>query len=294
MSVLVANHYSTIVRPIADTDLHQALRLLDTARRRHLRIPAASLPTRIKAGPGFLAEDRTGLGGFLLLEAQPPDLAMVVAAALRDTWGGSAYLDLLLPEVEQLARNRGISTLACIGYDAWLTTGLEERGFEIGEWVVNFERYGDWPRSVVGIPAQVRTAHINDLPAIMALDSLAFGQLWRKSAGNFSEALARAISFVVAEINGQIIGYEWCEIHHHHAHLSRLAVHPAYQGQGIGAQLLYQAIIDSLARGVKLMTLNTQENNHRSHALYKRFGFVQTDQRVPVLCKALGQGEVYA
>ena len=67
-----------------------------------------------------------------------------------------------------------------------------------------------------------------------------------------------------------------------------LGVHPDYQGHGIGAQLLYQAIIDTLTRGVNLITLNTQENNYRSHALYKRFGFVQTDQRMPVLCKGLG------
>ncbi len=84
-----------------------------------------------------------------------------------------------------------------------------------------------------------------------------------------------------------MVAYEWCEIYKEHAHLTRLAVHPDYQGQGIGAQLLYQAITDALAAGANLMTLNTQENNRRSRALYERFGFVDTRQRIPVLWKDL-------
>jgi ribosomal-protein-alanine N-acetyltransferase len=71
------------------------------------------------------------------------------------------------------------------------------------------------------------------------------------------------------------------------AHLTRLAVHPDYQGQGLGAQLLYRAITDALGRGCSLITLNTQENNYRSQALYQRFGFVYTRQRIPVLWKTL-------
>ncbi|WP_366057784.1 GNAT family N-acetyltransferase [Oceanicoccus sp.] len=43
-----------------------------------------------------------------------------------------------------------------------------------------------------------------------------------------------------------------------------------------------------MAGGVNLITLNTQENNHRSRALYERFGFVDTKQRIPVLWKDLG------
>jgi ribosomal-protein-alanine N-acetyltransferase len=190
-----------------------------------------------------------------------------------------------LPEVEQAARAMGLSTLAYIGYETWLVEELLASGFEAREWIVHFERFGDWPKAVVAMPAQVRPAHFNDLPAILALDSLAFDHIWRKSPGVFNEALGHALSFMVAEINGFMVGYEWCEIYRHHAHLARLGVHPGYQGRGIGAQLLYQAIVDTLSRGVNLITLNTQETNYRSHALYERFGFVQTGRRTPVLCK---------
>jgi ribosomal-protein-alanine N-acetyltransferase len=287
MCAVAVNHQTTIVRAIAKTDIHDLLRMVDKARRVHLRIPAVSLEAKIKTALGFLAEDHVGLRGFMLLEPQHPGTALVIAAAVRDTWGLKPYLDSLLPEIERAAQAKGLSTLAHIGHEAWLTDGLWERGFETHEWIINFERFGTWPETVVAMPAVIRTAHLNDLSAILKLDSLAFDQLWRKSAGNFSEALARAVSFVVAELDGQIVGYEWCEIYRQHAHLARLAVLPDYQGRGIGAQLLYQAIIDTLSRGVNLITLNTQEHNYRSHTLYERFGFVKTEQRMPVLCKEL-------
>jgi ribosomal-protein-alanine N-acetyltransferase len=72
-----------------------------------------------------------------------------------------------------------------------------------------------------------------------------------------------------------------------HAHLTRLAVDPANQGHGIGAQLLHQAIIDVLGRGATRITLNTQEYNLRSQQLYERFGFVNTGYRMPVMWQDL-------
>jgi ribosomal protein S18 acetylase RimI-like enzyme len=287
----IAADQKTIVRPIKSTDVSDILRLVDSARRVHLRLSPDSLKSRLGSSPGFLAEDPVGLRGFMVVEPQHSGAAVIVAAALRDTWGVRPYLDTVLPEIERAAQEKDASTISHIGYDKWLVDGLRERGFEVCEWIVNFERFGSWPKATVAMPALVRTAHLYDLPAILALDNLVFDQLWRKTESNFSEALARAVSFVVAEMQGQIVGYEWCEIYRKHAHLARIAVHPDYQGHGIGSQLLYQAIVDSLSRNVNVITLNTQEDNERSHALYKRFDFVKTDQRTPVLCKSIVRPE---
>ena len=278
---------TTIVRPIAGRDIDDILRMLESALRVFIRVSPASLKAKVKVAPGYLIEDAVGLSGFLMIEPQPSNTAVVIAAGVRDTWGVRPYLLSLLPEIEQAARTRGLLTLTHIGHDNWLVDELKKHDFAVCEWIVNFERFGTWPTSIVPMPAVVRTAHFNDLPEILALDTLAFDQLWRKASSSFSEALANAVSFAVAETDGQIVGYEWCEIYRKHAHLARLAVHPDFQGRGIGAQLLYQAIVDTLSRGVNLITLNTQEDNYRSHALYKRFGFVQTEQRIPVLCKTL-------
>ncbi|MBE7468769.1 MAG: GNAT family N-acetyltransferase [Anaerolineales bacterium] len=276
------------VRAITPGDLRSIMRMVDTAWRVHIRVPPVELGAKIKVMPGFLAEDQTGLRGFIVMEPQRPHVALIIAAGLRDSWSVRPYLDLLLPEIEEAVQLEGLPAVAHIGNVAWLVDDLQRRGFEIREWIVAFERHGSDAPPAVPRPALIRSAHYSDMPELLALDGLAFNHIWRKSAGNFNEALARADSFAVAELDGQIVGYEWFERYHKHAHLTRLAVHPAYQGRGIGAQLLHTAITDALASGANMITLNTQENNYRSRALYERFGFVFSQQRMPVLWKELG------
>jgi len=290
MCTLATDRETTIVRPIEMSDRHNLLRLLDTAWRVHLRISPTELHTKIESVPSYLAEDRVGLRGFIMVEPVQPEVGLVVAASLRDTWSVKPYLDLLLPKIEQASLNQNLQTLVYIGNAPWMVDELRARGFATQEWIMGFERQGtDPPTRPKTRPAQMRTAHFNDLPALLVLDKLAFNRLWHKSMGNFSQALARAASFAVAIIDDKIVAYEWCELYGDHAHLTRLAVHPNYQGRGIGAQLLYQAITDALTAGANLITLNTQENNRRSRALYRRFGFVDTHQRMPVLWKKIEQ-----
>ena len=287
MGISILRREANQVRAITQRDLRSIMRMVDTAWRVHIRVPPVELGAKIIAMPGFLVEDQAGLRGFMVTEPQRPHVALIIAAGLRDTWSIKPYLDLLLPEVERIVRAEGLSALAHIGNVAWLVDELQARGFEIREWIMAFERHGLEPPPSTPAPALIRSAHYNDLSALLALDGLAFNHIWRKSAGNLNEALASADSFAVAELAGKIVGYTWYERYNHHAHLTRLAVHPDYQGQGIGAQLLHEAISAAQASGVDMLTLNTQETNYRSQALYERFGFVHTKQRMPVLWKQL-------
>jgi ribosomal-protein-alanine N-acetyltransferase len=287
MAISFSRQATNRVRAITQSDLRNIMRMVDTAWRVHIRVPPEELRAKIQIMPGYLAEDQAGLRGFIVLEPQRPHVALVIAAGLRDTWSVKPYLDLLLPEIEQAVRAEGLPALAHIGNVTWLIDDLQARGFEIRDWIVAFERPGTAPPPPTPNRALVRSAHYTDMPALLALDGLAFNHIWRKSAGNFNEALASAESFAVAEFEGQIVGYEWYERYHKHAHLTRLAVHPDFQGRGVGAQLLHTAITDALASGVNMITLNTQETNDRSRTLYERFGFVHTKQRMPVLWKEL-------
>lgn len=276
------------VRAIGPADVSNLLRLIDTAWRIHLRISPDELRSKLSQAAGFLAEDRGGLRGFMIVEPRQTQVAAIVAAGLRDTWSVKPYLDVLLPEIERSMLNQRLRSLIYIGDTPWLVDELQRRDFEIREWIVAFERLGvRLPPEPILTPAFIRTAHYSDLPALSALDTLAFDYIWHKTMSNFREALARAVSFVVAIADEQIVAYEWCELYGQHAHLTRLAVHPDYQGRGVGGQLLYQAIMDTLLQGANLITLNTQEHNHRAQALYQRFGFVRTPERMPILWKRL-------
>jgi ribosomal-protein-alanine N-acetyltransferase len=287
MPISASNRQATTVRPINLSDVRYILRMVETAWRVCLRASLAEFASKLKTVPGFMAEDNIGLRGFMVIEPQPPDMAQLIGAGLRDTWNVKPYLDLLLPEIENAVRDHNLSHLVSISNDGWLIEELRPRGFKTREWIIVMQRPGVEQPLEPATPAVLRRAQPDDLPALITLDTLAFDQIWHKSIRNFAEALKRKDSFIVADLAGQIVGYEWCELQPQHAHLNRLAVHPNYQGRGIGAQLLHRAISDALAGGIKKLTLNTQETNRRSRALYERFGFVATNQRMPVLVKLL-------
>lgn len=281
------NKKPTITRAIRPTDTPDLIHMINMAWRVFIRIPAAELPSRIKTLAGFLAEDHLGLRGFILYQAQRNKIAVIIAATLRDTWGVQPYLDLLLPPVEQESQNRGLGGLAYVGQENWLSEALAQRQFRRREWIVTYERTTASSPPAPPSPATIRTAHYKDLPTLLALDTQIFADIWHKSVEDFNQALINADTFLVAEIDNRIVGYAWCELHRRHAHLTRLAVHPERQGEGIGAQLLHQVIITMLAKNVDQITLNTQESNTRSRTLYKRFGFVDVGQRMPLLWKTL-------
>lgn len=275
-------------------DTEAVQRLIARAWRVHLRVPPEQVLLRLGPGSGWVAGETDKLSGFMLAEIQPFPreqivlrIAFIMGAALSDDWRVSAYLDTLLPPVEKTARQQGATALVQIGYAPWLTTDLSKRGFLSRDWVVTYEWHSQpvtmgGNRSVI-----VRSAHLRDLPTLLALDKDIFGPIWHKPINNFEEALARAFIFSVAELNGEIVGYQWCEAHERHGHITRLAVRPDCEGQGIGTRLLTETLATLLKAGVNWITLNTQESNLRSQMLYERHGFRLTGERVAVLWKDL-------
>lgn len=275
-----------VIRRATPADTNGILRMLDRDWRVHLRVLPDDVGEKLRTELGLVVEDGVGLRGFLLVAPQPMHSGLLIGAGLRDTWKTALFLDLLLPRLEAEARRAGLRALSQIGNAPWLTDELTNRGFRIREWIVTFEWEGTYvPRVDPAIP--LRPAHRRDLPGLLDLDQLAFGPNWRKAPASFSEALARATSFSVAELDGQIVGYQWSDQFGVYGHLTRLATHPAFQGRGIGTTLVAQALHDLIDAGARHITLNTQEANLRSQALYRRCGFVRTDQRVAVLWKDL-------
>ena len=93
---------------------------------------------------------------------------------------------------------------------------------------------------------------------------------------------AASSHFVVAEVMGSVVGYAEGGLRLPDAHLNRIAVHPSYQGCGIGALLLRDALRAFWQSGAKQVTLNTQTDNRFSQRLYRHFGFESVGSAVTV------------
>ncbi|MCB0080034.1 MAG: GNAT family N-acetyltransferase, partial [Caldilineaceae bacterium] len=91
----------------------------------------------------------------------------------------------------------------------------------------------------------------------------------------------------VATIDGEPVGYSAFSHRGRDGHLARLAVHPDWQGQGLGHLLLADVLQAAKAAGVQQVMLNTQVDNQRGQHLYRAYGFRPTGEVVPVLGKLI-------
>lgn len=261
------------VRQATPADEGQLRQLMARAGRVALRFHGDNLADHLIREPFLLAERAARLRGFLAFFMRRPPQAALVAAGLADDWAISPWLDRLLPRCIAYLRARGAASLSYVGSAAWLVGPLQGRGFRLISHVVAYEKTG-WAIPDVGNQAvQVRPAQPTDFSALAALDGLAFHPLWR----NLVETLRRwkeALSyFVVAVAGEEPVGYCYCSVEKEHGHLIRMAVHPAWQGRGIGTRLLAEAVRFFQQAGARLVTLNTQEENERAQRLYRKFGF---------------------
>lgn len=57
------------------------------------------------------------------------------------------------------------------------------------------------------------------------------------------------------------------------AHITLLAVHPNYQGRGLGQAMLLALMIEAIDRGLERATLEVRASNLPALSLYQKFGF---------------------
>src|SRR5437588_8953478 len=111
--------------------------------------------------------------------------------------------------------------------------------------------------------------------------------MWRSETISFHDIPATHPYFVVAELKGKVVGYQFNALDGEYGYLVRIAVHPLVGKQGIGARLMAEAIsFFEQARVLRIM-LNTQDDNAYAHRLYEWFGFVRIQQIGFVLRKIL-------
>lgn len=128
----------------------------------------------------------------------------------------------------------------------------------------------------------IRPMMLDDLMAVQKVDEASFSPIWQNSLLYLELAFRQAAIASVAEMNGQMVGYQISTATPAGGHLARLAVDPRMQGQGIGRQLLHDLLTQFIRRGANCVTVNTQKDNTASLALYKRMGFDTSGEEYPV------------
>jgi ribosomal protein S18 acetylase RimI-like enzyme len=199
--------------------------------------------------------------------------------------------DLLWPPVRQALAGSGVRLAAALALEDWFEPLCARAGFvQTHSVVVLLRRRGplDLPLNPPG-PVLVREARPADYETIAATDLAAFTPPWQMSARLMRQAIPLADLLTVAEVNGEIVGYQLTTPSNQGAHLARLAVQPGWQGNGIGHALVRHLIENANRRGLRELTVNTQDNNTASLAVYRGLGFNFTGAVYPVYQLSLGE-----
>jgi ribosomal-protein-alanine N-acetyltransferase len=118
----------------------------------------------------------------------------------------------------------------------------------------------------------------SDVDAVLAIEEAVYPHPWSRT--NFMDSLNSGYaSWVLRDVQQQIIGYVLVMCTPFEAHLLNVAVLGSAQRKGIGRMLLEKAL--SLARGcsAEALILEVRPSNVRALEIYKRFGFVETRRR---------------
>ena len=183
---------------------------------------------------------------------------------------------------KEISRYGDVKVVA-ISLQNWMKTLLQENGFRNDEQIVMMiweeKTPLNWqlPKGV-----SIRAMKEADLPAVARVDEAAFTPIWQNSLSMLKQAYPQAVVATVAESAEGIIGYQLSTSSPFGAHMARLASHPKAQRQGIASALIGDLTTKLLAKNISQLSVNTQSNNLRSLALYKKCGFQETGEEYPL------------
>lgn len=226
--------------------------------------------------------------GLLLAPYDAAPSVWARALAVANGWPAEPILTALLAGAQPALRSAGAEILVTLAHPDWLTSVLPRLNFSTVESVVTYRKSDRaLPAPARWGGALIRAAAAGDVPAIVANDRAAFPPLWWHSPDAIDHILRTVSHFVVAEIDGRVVGHAFTDVYGGQGHLIRLVVHPQYQRRGIGEQLLIDALEYQLRADAYPFTLNTQRTNLPSQALYRRYGYREVGRPVAVMGRAL-------
>lgn len=118
-------------------------------------------------------------------------------------------------------------------------------------------------------------SHLRD---VMKIDALAYPEPWSKRLW-LKEIDRDDRIYLVALLDGTVVGYAGALLTVDDAHVTTIATHPDHQRRGIAARLLRRVVMAAIAAGATGLTLEVRAGNVGAQALYRRFGMAPAGLR---------------
>lgn len=126
---------------------------------------------------------------------------------------------------------------------------------------------------------EYRRARPEDLKRLVELEESCFAIPWNEGAIKSEISHSRLKCYVVAEKNGEILGYGGLWIILDEGHINRICVLPKYRNRHIGRDVVKALMAESMKEGCTSFTLECRASNEHAIRLYLGLGFKKDGTR---------------
>ncbi|MGA0862480.1 MAG: ribosomal protein S18-alanine N-acetyltransferase [Ilumatobacteraceae bacterium] len=119
------------------------------------------------------------------------------------------------------------------------------------------------------------------LRRVLEIEELVYPRPWthRTFASELGHVRAGTRNYLVAYVGDVLVGYAGMMFVGSDAHITNVAVDPAWQGRGVATELMLDVAYAAREHGCAAMTLEVRHTNAAAQQLYRRFGFAPVGVR---------------
>jgi ribosomal-protein-alanine N-acetyltransferase len=114
---------------------------------------------------------------------------------------------------------------------------------------------------------------VDDLADVQAIERASFTTPWPSNAYRQELEANRLAHYLVAVLDGTVVGYGGIWLMVDEAHVTTFAVHPRYRRRRIGERMLVALLDLAVARHAHEATLEVRLSNLPARRLYEKYGF---------------------
>jgi [ribosomal protein S18]-alanine N-acetyltransferase len=111
------------------------------------------------------------------------------------------------------------------------------------------------------------------LRSVLKIEAQVYPRPWSLPLFMSELNLRNSRAYYVARVGGNVVGYAGLMLIGEDAHVTTIAVDPAWHRHKIGSRLLLNLAREAAARGAAQLTLEVRVSNSGAQAMYRKFGF---------------------
>ncbi|HEY7591050.1 MAG TPA: ribosomal protein S18-alanine N-acetyltransferase [Candidatus Limnocylindrales bacterium] len=120
---------------------------------------------------------------------------------------------------------------------------------------------------------RIEPMRLDDLPDVQAIEQASFTTPWPPHAYRSELESNRLATYLVARVEGEVIGYAGLWMMVDEAHITTFAIDPLWRRQRIGERLLLAVLDIAVDRRAREATLEVRLSNLPARRLYEKYGF---------------------